>query len=244
MHQFLIEDPDPIVSIVVPVYNGGRLLASCLNSLVQQDFSDIEIIVVNDGSTDSTKDTISKFLFDRRLKTLDKENGGTGSALNAGHEVATGKYVTWCSADNFYFPNFVQRLYDHITSLSSIHFVYSDFMYITENGKPIRELRHAKTQPVEDLVNGYDLGPSFLYTKDLWLKAGQFWNKVCEDYEWATRAAQYTSFSLLPEVLMGYRIHGGQITNRKKDETDAAAEFCRQQAKRLLADGKYTRSTQ
>lgn len=243
MREINLDTGDPMVSIIVPAYNAEKFIAGTLDSLVKQLYQDIEIIVVNDGSTDNTENVVKHFFFDRRLRYFKKENGGTGSALNLGHEKARGKYLTWCSADNIYFPNFVIELVRALQQVElqniPVSFVYSDFIYIDANGKRIHDVIHEKPQPRADLVNGYDLGMSFMYTKELWEKTGPYWERICEDYDWAVRAAQYTEFGLVKALLAAFRVHGSQISGNRKEEEAAASEACRQAARNLLEQGKY-----
>lgn len=107
-----IQDVEPIFSIIVPAFNAQDFIAATLDSLVKQQFPFFEIIVVDDGSTDQTKSVIDKFSFDRRLRYIHQDNQGTGGALNTGHAISRGKYLTWCSADNIYFPQFLATFFN------------------------------------------------------------------------------------------------------------------------------------
>lgn len=238
----IINEQTPLVSIVVPAYNAERFIMSTLNSLISQTFKNIEIIVVNDGSTDGTENCIKMFSFDRRLRYVKKENGGTGSALNVGHKLARGKFVTWCSSDNIYFPNFVAELANALLECEHrkipCQFVYSDFAYIDANNNHIKDLIHDKPQPREDMVNGYDLGMSFMYTKELWERTGLFWDRICEDYHWAVRAAQFTNFGLIKGVLAAYRVHEHQMSV-KALEAAAANIAIKDLANQLMRAGAY-----
>ena len=243
MREIVIDDSEPLVSIVVPAYNAQKFIAGTLDSLCKQLFQDIEIIVVNDGSTDDTEKVIKNFFFDRRIRYFKKDNGGTGSALNLGHENARGRYVNWCSADNIYFPNFILELVQAMQQCElndlPVQFIYSDFTYIDASGRRLRDVVHERPQPRGDLINGYDLGMSFLYTKELWDKAGPYWERICEDYDWAVRAAQFTEFGLVKRILAAFRVHSNQITGSDRTEEDAAAEACRQAARAFIEQGKY-----
>lgn len=246
MQHIVIRDEDPLVSIVVPVYNGERYIGQTLDSLVRQVLQDIEIIIVNDGSTDRTKDVCKHFFFDRRIRYVEKDNGGTGSALNLGHSMARGKYATWCSADNVYTSQFAMILSAALSQCMKaetprpIEFVYSDFGYIDAEGRRIaRDVVHKHTQPSHDLVNGYDLGMSFMYTMDLWRKTGLFWDRICEDYHWVVRAAEHTEFALIRQILAFFRVHENQITGSNKEEEKAAADECKRIAAQMLQSGKY-----
>ncbi len=89
------------VSVIVPVYNTEKYLKECLNSILSQSYSDFEIIVVNDGSTDNSFSIISEFSKnDNRIKVVDKPNGGLSSARNEGLKIATGDYIMFVDSDD------------------------------------------------------------------------------------------------------------------------------------------------
>ena len=238
MKEVKLDQKPPLVSITIPCYNGERFLQGALNSLVTQSFKDIEIIVVDDGSTDNSKRIVEQFSFFRNLRYYKKENGGTGSALNLGHALSRGKYLTWCSADNIYFNNFVEcfaKAFNEIEAKGAdIGLVYSDFSYINERGQIIQTVQHHKPQSGKDLCAGYDVGMSFMYTKDLWRKTGPYWNRICEDFHWVVRAAQHTNFGLIKGSLAAFRIHGNQITGSDKTEEKQAADDCKTLARHLF----------
>lgn len=91
-----------LVSIIVPVYNAGAYLSKCLKSLVNQTYQNIEIIVVDDGSTDNSLEIAKKFeILDRRVKVFHKQNGGQASARNYGISKCTGEYIGFVDADDY-----------------------------------------------------------------------------------------------------------------------------------------------
>lgn len=92
----------PTLSIIIPVYNTEKYLVKCLDSVINQTFKDIEIICINDGSTDNSFDILKKYqVIDSRVKILDKKNGGLSSARNVGIKHAKGKYITFVDSDDF-----------------------------------------------------------------------------------------------------------------------------------------------
>ena len=100
------------VSVLIPVYNVEDYLEQCLDSIINQTFQDIEIICVNDGSTDSSPDILKKYSAkDSRIVVVNKENGGLPSARNAGIDAAKGQYVSFVDADDYIEPNMIERLY-------------------------------------------------------------------------------------------------------------------------------------
>lgn len=92
----------PTVSIIVPVYNAENYLHKCINSLLSQNFSDFELILVNDGSKDKSGEICDEYAKnDNRIKVIHKENGGVSSARNRGLDEAQGKYIMFCDSDDY-----------------------------------------------------------------------------------------------------------------------------------------------
>lgn len=100
------------VSIIVPVYNTEKYLEKCINSLLNQTLSDIEILMVNDGSVDGSEEIIQKFQQkDSRVILINKSNGGQASARNLGLSKATGEYIAFIDSDDYADYNFCEKLY-------------------------------------------------------------------------------------------------------------------------------------
>lgn len=103
----------PLVSIIMPIYNASNFLKESLGGLVQQTLSNIEIICVNDGSRDNSLDIVKQYaLNDCRIKIIDKPNGGYGHAMNAGLKIATGEYIGILEPDDFEDINMYEILYN------------------------------------------------------------------------------------------------------------------------------------
>ncbi len=103
----------PYVSVLIPVYNVEKYLEKCLNSVLRQTLMNIEIICVNDGSTDGSLEILKRYQKqDSRIVIVDKENGGLPSARNAGIEKAKGKYIGFVDSDDYVEPNMFQKLYE------------------------------------------------------------------------------------------------------------------------------------
>lgn len=103
----------PKVSIIVPVYNVEKLLSRCLNSLVNQSLSDIEIICINDGSTDNSLNILKSFSDkDNRIIIIDKQNEGLSVARNTGMNIAKGEYIGFVDSDDWVDLDFYEKLYN------------------------------------------------------------------------------------------------------------------------------------
>ncbi len=110
----------PIISVIVPVYNIEKYLYTCLESILNQTFSNIEIICVNDGSTDKSRKILEIFANkDSRIKIVDKENGGLSSARNAGMKVATGEFYSFVDGDDWIENTMLEKLYNSVTSFNT-----------------------------------------------------------------------------------------------------------------------------
>ena len=105
--------PQPKVSIIVPVYNVENYLERCISSLRNQTLEDIEIILVDDSSTDSSLEICNKMAMeDSRIKVIHKENEGAGLARNEALRVATGEYIGFLDSDDFVEADMFKTLYD------------------------------------------------------------------------------------------------------------------------------------
>ena len=126
------------VSIIVPVYNVEKYLSFCLDSLVNQTFKDIEIICVNDGSTDNSAEVLEHYAgFDKRIKIINKENGGLSSARNAGLDIASGEYIYFLDGDDYIEPDLLEQGIKFFKD--GIDLVAFNYRYVTPQGKNIAQ---------------------------------------------------------------------------------------------------------
>lgn len=103
----------PKVSVIVPIYNVEKYLRRCLDSLVNQTLTDIEIILVDDESPDNSNEIYKEYLAkDNRIKLVQKKNGGLGFARNSGLEIATGEFIAYIDSDDYVDVNMFKKLYD------------------------------------------------------------------------------------------------------------------------------------
>ena len=100
------------ISVIIPVYNTGNYLKKCLNSILNQTLKEIEIIIVNDGSSDNSLDIIKKYMKkNKNIILINKENGGQGSARNMGISRATGEYISFVDSDDFIDEEMLEEMY-------------------------------------------------------------------------------------------------------------------------------------
>lgn len=111
---------EPLISVIVPVYNVEKYLRKCVGSIIDQTLKDIEIILVDDGSTDNSPKILDDYAKkDKRIKVIHKENGGQGSARNTGLDIARGKYIGFVDADDWIDLNMYEELYKDIVENNS-----------------------------------------------------------------------------------------------------------------------------
>lgn len=107
------------ISVIIPVYNVEKYLEKCIRSVVEQTYINLEIILVDDGSTDQSGSICDKWLEkDERIRVIHKVNGGLSDARNAGLNAASGVYIGFVDSDDYIHPEMYQRLYENRLSES------------------------------------------------------------------------------------------------------------------------------
>lgn len=198
-------------SIIIPLYNKANVVSDTLQSVLNQTFTDFEIIVVNDGSTDNSLEVVRQFE-DSRINIFSKENGGVSSARNYGIKRAKGKYIAFLDADDLWKPNFLME----ITRLISIYpgcGIYSSGYVLTMEK---REKIYA--YPEEGIIENYFekcFKNDTLYCNSscivvpaaVFLEVGYFLENICageDSYMWIQIAKKY-AVCVTPQVLGVYQ---------------------------------------
>jgi glycosyltransferase involved in cell wall biosynthesis len=207
----------PLVSIVLPVWNGQRFLASAIESVLRQTFGDLELIVVNDCSTDRSLEIAKQYAAnDARVRILDNaENLKLPASLNRGFEVARGDYFTWTSDDNLLHSTFVETLRSELEAGGG-DLIYSDFNSIDETG---RFLGISEAGAADGLVAYNTIGASFLYRRAVHETLNGY-DPMCflyEDYDFWIRA-YLAGFRFIrsKSIVYDYRRHSQSLTSTRK----------------------------
>ena len=141
----------PKVSLIIPVYNVENYIEKCLNSVVNQTLKDMEVIIVNDGSKDSSKQKIEKYLKKYpRIKYLEKENGGLSDARNYGMPYATGEYIAFLDSDDYVESTMYEEMYE-VAKKENADMVECDFIweYPNKQKEDIGQIYTNKKQMLE-----------------------------------------------------------------------------------------------
>ena len=165
----------PEISIIIPNYNTEKYLPRCLDSLINQTFQDIEIIVIDDGSKDNSFDVIQKYAQqDKRIKLIRQQNSGPAKARNQGLENATGKYLMFCDSDDWYEPNMCQIMYDTIEKQKVDVVCCHNFFDWEEN----LDSQEKEERLVEKYYNPKKSGKYTLNDKTILSTNVMLWNKI------------------------------------------------------------------
>ena len=216
---------NPLVSIVIPVYNGANYVAEAIESALKQTYKNIEIIVVNDGSTDNTEKIVKKY--GDKIRYFYKENGGVASALNLGIKNMKGEYFSWLSHDDVYYPNKIERQIEELKNIDKDNILYSGFELINDKSEFLYAWEIASKNEYRKLNNSFyalllsDIGGcTLLIPKEVFDNVGFFDEKLLcvQDYDFWFRMFRYGyKVKYIPKVLLQYRMHGKRDSNSKKD---------------------------
>lgn len=208
---------NPLVTVLMTVYNGGDYLNASVQSILNQTFKDFEFLIVNDCSTDESLEVIRSFE-DKRIRIHNnEENLGQTKSLNIGLKLARGRYIARMDADDMALPLWLEKSVSYMKDNPEYAAVGSAAIVIDGKGKK-KEIRRAPVQQ-EDIIFRIFFAPpmnhvSVLLNKELIMKNGgydeQF--KITQDYElWSSLIRNNYTIANIPDILVVYRVHTKSI---------------------------------
>jgi glycosyltransferase involved in cell wall biosynthesis len=207
----------PIISVIIPVYNSEKTIKSTVDSVLNQTFKNFELIVINDGSTDSTLEIISQ-INDHRLKVFSFENAGGNVSRNRGIKQAIGEFVSFLDADDIWTPDKLASQFKALQGNADAKVAYSWTDYIDENGKFLVSGNHINVNGdvYERLLvsNFLENGSNPLIYREALVELGGFDEslKAAQDWDmWLRLAAKY-SFTCVPAVQILYRVSANSLS--------------------------------
>jgi glycosyltransferase involved in cell wall biosynthesis len=222
---------NPLVSVIIPVYNGERFIKQTINSVMAQSYPELDIIVSNDGSTDGTSAILERY-GGRQFRAINEENAGEATAVNRGYKEAKGKYVIVLNADDLLAPNAVTQLVEFMEYHSRIIVAYPDFDVIDAEGKII-EHKRTREYDYTYMVSHHWCFPSVgtIIRREVLEKSGlrNPAYKYVGDFEHFLRIGKHGDFCRIPKTLAYWRRWGAQASS--KSGQAMAAEHIR-----LIAD--------
>lgn len=209
----------PKVSVVLPVYNGGLYVSKSIESVLTQTYTDLELIIVNDCSTDNTLEIAKSYeRQDNRVHVLsNQKNEKLPNSLNNGFREASGKYLTWTSDDNTFHQDAIKKMVGVLEEKEEIDLVYADYTIVDMNGNKICVV---EDNEVSDMRYKDIVGACFIYRKELADKVGEYDAKMilAEDYDFFLRCYKEGNFYHLRENLYNYGRHEKNLSATKRNE--------------------------
>lgn len=210
-----------LVSVVIATFNLAAYLPLAIKSVLDQTYKNIEVIIVDDGSTDGTRDAISVYLNDPRVTYLFQENKGQAAAKNYGVRESRGEYVAFLDGDDMWVPEKLDAQIPMFLKSEAVGLVYSRMRYIDEIGK---ELKVTDNELFRGRVSGPLLIRNFIgfgtcvVKKECFERLGAFQEhrRMGIDYDlWLRLSTQY-EFEYVDRPLLCYRLWAGQMSKNYK----------------------------
>ncbi len=225
------------VSIIIPVYNSEKFLKESIDSVINQTYSDVEVICINDGSTDGSLDILSEFGDD--ITIITQPNMGLAVALNTGIEKSSGRWFKWFSPDDKIHPLAIETLVNTAKNLDDNTIVYSNWGIIDETGKTLRSFTETNYNNLDifdfnvRLLDGQQINvnttliPSLLSKK---IRMNNNIDPVLVDYDFFLRAGllHQTKFNLIEKPLIEFRVHNSQLSHKKITQSLQHLELVRE----------------
>ncbi len=208
----------PLVSIVVPAYNHAHYLAECIDSVLRQTYPAIELIVIDDGSTDGTREMLAQY--GNAFCWESQPNAGQSATLNRGWSMSRGELLGYLSADDVLHPDAIAQAVAAFEAHQAIVATYPDFALIDQHSNTVRLVAapdYSRRDLVLDLV--CQPGPGALFRRTAWLRSGS-WNPALRqnpDLDFWMRLALQGDFLRIPRALASFRVHEASQTYRRAD---------------------------
>ncbi|MBU5294094.1 glycosyltransferase [Anaerosalibacter bizertensis] len=178
----------PQVSVIIPIYNGQRTIMKALNSLKNQTFKNFEVITIDDGSIDRTKEIINKYQNeDSRIKYYYQQNSGVSIARNKGFEISNGNFICFLDSDDYFENTYLEKMYERIIKTDS-NVCYCGYNIVTPNYKTIKKTCFRKGDILAEYIlgkisiptTGWMIKKDFLLKNNIKFTEGVSWG---EDFE-------------------------------------------------------------
>lgn len=219
----------PLVSVVMPIYNADAYLRKAIESILAQSFRDFELIVIDDGSTDTSLEIIKSY-FDKRIRLIKKQNNsGIIDSLNKGIRVASGKYIARMDADDISLPNRLKLQIDFLEINSNHALVGTTIEAIDNNGNSI----DVYPEPTEDddlkkglLVRNVFAHGSTMMRTEIVRKVGGYTSFAlhAEDYDLWTKIARSHKIANLVDLLYKWRVNPAGVSSVRANDQRIAAK--------------------
>ena len=214
----------PKVTVITPVYNGERYIEGAITSLLAQSFQDWELVIIDDGSSDSTPQILEK-LADPRIQIIRQENAGEANARNVGLNHATGEYISFLDADDLYLPNALEDLSSFLDLHPEFDVIYSDGQICDDQDHPLMRLSEIRSGIYLGNILEQVVLSSSVITVPVCTMTRR--SKILEnaikfdpnlvigpDWDFWIQLAAHVGFGYLDKTTCKYRVHNTNVTRR------------------------------
>ena len=210
---------NPRVTVRMSAYNHEAYVEEAIRSIINQTYQDFELLVVDDGSSDSTPEILERLCEEYGFNLTIQENQGLTVNLNLLNDRAKGEYITGCASDDYWPEGRLAEQVAYMDAHPSCDYLHGDFQRVTENGE-LLELKHTK-KPVEGKAEFIPLlmrkrrfsAPSAMIRKSTWDGVGHYDETIAvEDFDWMLRAVRVCEVHHLSKIWAYYRKHGENWT--------------------------------
>lgn len=224
----------PLVTILIPVYNGEKYVRDAIDSALNQTYKNIEIVVVNDGSTDSTETILESY--GNRIRYVSKPNGGVSTALNTGISESTGEWISWLSHDDKYKPDKIKTQIERLNQLMEqgvdinkvVLYCANERIDINGNFISRKKTSYKENDSIIDAmlnnIKNYSIcGCAVLVPKSAFKCVGEFRVDIptCSDADmWYRMMFNGYRFLYMNNVLVQSRQHQAQVSKRKQKQCE------------------------
>ncbi len=219
----------PLVSIITPSFNQAGFIEATIESVLTQDYPNIEYIVIDGGSTDGTVDILRRY--EGRLQWISERDQGQGDAINKGMRRATGQILGWLNSDDLYVPGAIRAVVETFTRKPEAMFVYGDAEAIDAQDKSYGTRIHVHQTDADELINMGDpiVQPASFWRAEVWQTCGELDLSLhyTLDYEYWMRVAKRYPLTYIPVILAKERLYADAKTFKgmieRIDELEAVA---------------------
>lgn len=209
----------PLVSVIVPSYNTAKYLPDAIDSILRQTYQNFEIIVVDDGSTDDTRDVMKAYAGNPKVIYIHQENRGESGARNTGIRAARGELIALCDADDMWMPRKLEVQVPCFRDQPEVGVVYTNTVHVDSDNNELptyRTTRHNGRITRKLFGENFVTGSTSMFRRECFdVEMYDETFKTCADYDLSLRLSVHFDFYYLDEITYRYRFWPGQVSNAR-----------------------------
>jgi glycosyltransferase involved in cell wall biosynthesis len=220
MMKRLFMNNAPLVSVIIPVYNAEKYIDECINSILEQSYKNLEILIINDGSTDGTLSKLESYN-DVRIRLITRENQGLAKTLRELVDKSTGIYIARMDADDISHKDRISQQVNKFLSNDKLVLVGTNVDYISGSGKYLgSSICVCSNYALKKKLNKGNVlfHPTVMFNREMYFKVGGYnkhYEKYIEDYLLWIKMKDEGEIAVLPSSLLCYRVHESAISSEE-----------------------------